>query len=90
MKEVRKCAVCGNPFTAIRSNSKYCSDSCYDEGLRERERIRKRNKRKREAAEKQKKADSRKSLSDHAAAARAAGLTYGEYQAQMTLKRMAR
>jgi len=90
MKETRKCVVCGKTYIAIRYNSKYCSDSCYDTGLREKERIRDREKRKKEEAERQKKADNRKSISDYTAAARAAGLSYGQYVAQMRMQRMAR
>lgn len=90
MKEIRKCVVCGKTFTGKKTTAKYCSEECSYTAYKEMQRIRDRNKRKKELAERRKKADNRKSISDYAAEARAAGMSYGERQKQETLERMAR
>lgn len=33
---VRRCAVCGKPFTPVNNTARYCSASCRDEATRER------------------------------------------------------
>ena len=90
VKEKRKCLICKKTYIAKKINSKYCGESCAQQAYAEKSKENDKNKREREAKKKQAIEASQKSLSDYAAAARAAGMSYGKYQEQMTLQRMAR
>lgn len=80
MREIRRCAYCGNCFVATHYNVKYCSLTCRDaRNLRVQSESRKRP---RGEAGREKPA---KSLVDIAVEARKAGMTYGQYVAKMKL-----
>lgn len=86
MRIQKKCAICGTFFIAQRSNAKYCSELC---ALNGREEVRK--KRERAAAERKKeetkkKKVKRETIAEVAVAARAAGLTYGQYVAKRMME----
>ena len=78
--KVRKCA-CGKLFTVIYSNTRYCSDECREESkrMRYRETCSVNNEIKR--AERKARKNKQKSISNIAAEAKKAGMSYGEYVA---------
>ena len=84
MKEVRKCEICGKPFVANNVIVVCCSDEC----RRKRRNIldaEYRKKYKSVGIEKKKKKKPTKSIAEIAVEARKAGMTYGQYVAQMGL-----
>lgn len=81
MKEVRKCAVCGNYFVATRINAECCSDDCkHTRRLKLEKELREQNKS--EVRSKPRKRN-KNSITDIAVEARKAGMTYGQYVAKM-------
>ena len=76
----RKCEICGEVFNRISYNQRYCSEKC----KREANILRSREKRRTEKLNAQTKTK-QETLSEVAARARAAGMTYGQYM--VSLKR---
>lgn len=90
MKTIKKCDICGKEYLATGEKRRYCSDPCRREAnLRN---IRERNRQRAEKAkesmfiEVSEKAKKGMSLTEMAAAARKAGMSYGQYEAQMELQ----
>lgn len=90
MKKIKKCDICSKEYLATSERRRYCSDPCRKEANRRN--IRERNRQRAEKAkesvlievpEKKKK---EMSLTEMAAAARKAGMTYGQYMAKMELQ----
>lgn len=80
---IKECAICGKEFTQNKTFQIYCTRECYKKS-RQAEIVKPRMKK---AAEKKK---PKMSILDINTAARAAGMTYGQYVAQMTLQEMER
>ena len=76
----RKCEICGEVFNRISYNQRYCGEKC----KREANILRSREKRRTEKLNAQTKTK-QETLSEVAARARAAGMTYGQYM--VSLKR---
>ena len=76
----RKCEICGEVFNRISYNQRYCGEKC----KREANILRSREKRRAEKLNAQTKTK-HDTLSEVAAMARAAGMTYGQYM--VSLKR---
>ena len=74
----RTCSICGKVFTACSTRHKYCGDDCRKVATKtwERERCR----REKEARERKKK--NARTIGEISAAAKKAGMTYGEYVAK--------
>ena len=83
MQEVRKCAICGNEFIAKRANTIYCSGPCRIEANRRRNKANWQNhldeKNLSREIKKRGKPASDMTLAEINAAAREAGMSYGQY-----------
>lgn len=82
MQEMKKCKFCGADFLAVKKNHIYCTLKCAQKANRENDKERKREQR---AQKRKKKKDT---LIEINAAARAAGMTYGQYVAEQYKKTM--
>lgn len=89
MKEIRKCAICGREFMAKNGKSKYCGKSCRVEGnriiAREHQRQYSKENKLPKVIEKREKSKSRMTIPEIVAAARKAGMSYGQYVEKMGL-----
>lgn len=79
----RKCFICGKPFAPVNGVQKYCSQECF----REQQKVYNHRKYARRRAESAESRRARKAQQEHfnakCRAANAAGLTYGQYDAQL-------
>lgn len=87
--KIRICECCGRPYEVSKRNQrqKYCSRACNIKMQNRHLKEKRANARKRRAEQEQMKSP-RKGVSEIAAEARAAGMSYGKYQAMRQAKKI--
>ena len=80
---IKVCKWCNKKFTAKKLNQEYCCKACGQEGKRKYQREYEANKKSKSKETEKKPKKKVNAITDIAIAARAAGMTYGEYVAKV-------